>query len=73
MKNKANGPCDRLLTEKLQELTIQSVNEITHWFDKRFRGERRAQAAWTISTFGFPQETDAKLGKGIRGVRAILL
>ena len=40
MRNKVNGPSDCLVTEML----LESVNEITHWFGKSFRGECRAPA-----------------------------
>ena len=42
-KNKANGLADCLVTEMLQRLPVKSVYEVTHWFEKRFKGECRAQ------------------------------
>ena len=38
MKNRANGPADCLVTEMLQCLTTETVFEVAHWFDKRFKG-----------------------------------
>ena len=33
MKNKANGPADCLETEMLQRLPMETVYEVTHWFE----------------------------------------
>ena len=51
MKNKANGPSE------MQELPIESLDEITHLFGTRFRGESRALAALTT----------LRWRKGVRG------
>ena len=48
MKNKATGPADCLVTEMLQCLPTETVDEVAHWFDKRFKGECRAPEAWKI-------------------------
>ena len=50
-----------------------SVYEITHWFEKRFRGECRAPAAWKVLRSVLLEKPDAKLEKGLRGFRAIAL
>ena len=63
MKNKANGPRD-CLTEMLQERPMESVFETTRWFEKRFRGDRRAPAARQIQRLVFLKQHDAKLEKG---------
>ena len=47
-RNKANGPADRLETEMLQCLPTETAYEVTHWFDKRFKGECRAPEAWKV-------------------------
>ena len=47
--------------------------EVTHWFDKRFRGECRAPEAWKILRFVFLKKPGAKLEKGLRGFWAIAL
>ena len=39
MKNEANGPADCLVTEMLQCLPRETLHEVTHWFEKRFKGE----------------------------------
>ena len=36
MKNKANGPADWLETDMLQCLPMETVYEVTHWFEKMF-------------------------------------
>ena len=38
--NKSNGLADCVGTE--------TVYEVAHWFDKRFKGECRVPLAWTI-------------------------
>ena len=38
MKNKANGPADCLVTEMLQCLPTETVYEVAHRFEKRFKG-----------------------------------
>ena len=43
LRNKANGPTDCLVTEMLQCLPTETVYEVAHWFDTRFRGECRAR------------------------------
>ena len=42
MKNKAHGPGD-CVTEMLQELSMESVYDITHRFEMRFRGQCRGK------------------------------
>ena len=37
LKNKANGPADCLVTEMLQCLPTETVYEVAHWFDQRFK------------------------------------
>ena len=66
MKNKANGPADCLVTEMLQCLPMETVYEVTHWFEKRFRGECRASEAWKILRVVFLKKPHAKLEKGLR-------
>ena len=73
MKNKANGPADCLVTEMLQCLPTETVYEVAHWFEKRFKGDCRAPEAWTILRLVFLKKPDAKLEKGHRGFRAIAL
>ena len=73
MKNKANGPADCLVTEMLQCLPTETVYEVAHWFEKRFKGDCRAPEAWTILRLVFLKKPDAKLEKGLRGFRAIAL
>ena len=72
-RNKAIGPADRLVTEMLQCLPTETAYEVTHWFDKRFKGECRAPEAWKVLPFVSLKKPDAKLGKGFRGFRAIAL
>ena len=48
LRNKANGPADCLVAETLQCQPTETVYEVTHWFDKRFKGECRAPEAWKI-------------------------
>ena len=38
LRNKANGLADCLVTEMLQCLPTETVYEVTHWFDQRFKG-----------------------------------
>ena len=62
--NKANGPADCLVTETLQCLPMETVYEVTHCFENRFKGECRAPEAWKILRFVFLKKLDAKLEKG---------
>ena len=48
MKNKANGPAECLVTKMLQCLSMETVYEVAHWFEKRFKGECRVPKAWTL-------------------------
>ena len=48
LRNKANGLADCLVTEMLQCLPTQTVYEVAHWFDKRFKRECGAPEAWKI-------------------------
>ena len=68
MKDKANGPADCLVTEMLQCLWMETVYEVTHWFEKRFRGECRAPEAWTLLRLVYLKKPDARLEKGPMGV-----
>ena len=74
-RNKANGPADCRVTEMLQCLSTETVYEVAHWFDKRFRGECRAPEAWKVVRLVFliKKKLGAKLEKGLRGFRAIAL
>ena len=45
LRTKHNGPVDCLVTEMLQCLPTETVYEVTHLFDKRFKGECRAPEA----------------------------
>ena len=64
-----NAWCHKML----QELPMESVYEITLWFQKRFRGECWAPRAWKILRLVFLKKLDAKLENGIRGFRAFAL
>ena len=57
LRNKANGSADCLVTETLRCLPTQTVYEVAHWFNKRFKGDC----------------PDTMLEKGLRGFRAIAL
>ena len=50
---------------------MESVREVTHWFEKRVTGGCRAPAAWTILRVVFLKKLDAKLENGIGLFRAI--
>ena len=63
LRNKANGLADCLVTEMLQCLPTQTVYEVAHWFDKRFKRECGAQEAWKILRLVFLKKPDAKLEK----------
>ena len=52
---------------------VESVYEVSHWFEKRFRGQCRAPPAWKILRLVFLKKPDAKLETGIRGIRAVAL
>ena len=68
LRNKANGPADCRVTEMLQCLSTETVYEVAHWFDKRFRGGCRALEAWKVLRLVFlKKKTDAKLEKSLRG------
>ena len=73
MKNKANGPADCLVTEMLQCSPMETVFEVTYWFEKRFVEECRAPDALKILRLVFRKKPDARLEKGLRGFRAIAL
>ena len=57
LRNKANGAADCRVTELLQCLSTETVYEVTHWFDNRFRGECRALEAWKVLRFVFLKQT----------------
>ena len=57
LRNKANGPADCRVTEMLQCLSTETVYEVAHWFDKRFRGGCRAQEAWQVLRLVFLKKT----------------
>ena len=68
LRNKANGPADCLVTEMLRCLPTETIYEVAHWFDKRFKGECRAPEAWKILRLVFlKKKTDAKPEKWLRG------
>ena len=48
LRNEANGPTDCLVTDMLQCPMTETLYEVTHWFDKRFKGECRAPEAWKV-------------------------
>ena len=73
LRNKANEPADCLVTEMLQCLPTETVYEITHWFDMRFKGECRATEAWKVLRLVYFKKPGAKVEKGLRGFRAIAL
>ena len=53
LRNKATGPSDCLATEMLQCLPTETVYEVAHWFDMRFKGECRAPEAWKVFRLAF--------------------
>ena len=61
LRNKANGPAECLVIEMLQCLPTETVYEVTHWFDKRFKGECRALEAWKVLRLVFLKKPDGKL------------
>ena len=61
LRNKANGPADCLVTEMLKCLPTETVYEVTHWFNKRFKGECRALEAKKILRLMFLKKPDARL------------
>ena len=50
----------------LRNLPMESVYEITQWFEKRFREERRAPESWKVLRLVFLKRPDARLEKGLR-------
>ena len=73
LRNKANGPADCRVTEMLQCLSTETVYEVAHWLDKRFRGECPALEAWKVLRLVFLKKPDAKLDRSLRGFHAIAL
>ena len=67
MKNKSNGPADCLVTGMLQCLPMETVYEVTHWFETRFTGERRAPEAWKILRLVRRQAGDRDMRVGADG------
>ena len=65
------GRC--LVTEMLQCFPTETVYEVSHWFDKRFKGESLAPEAWKILRLVFLKKPDARLERDLRGSRAIAL
>ena len=59
-RNKANGPGDCLVTE-MQNIPMETVYEITQWFEKRFNEECRAPEAWRILRLVLLKKPDARL------------
>ena len=58
----------------LQCLSTETVYEVAHWFDQRFRGECRALEAWKVLRLVFlKKKPDATLEKSLRGFRTIAL
>ena len=55
-KTKANGPADCVVSEMLQCLPVVTVYEVTHWFEKRFKGECPVPEAWNILRLVVSQE-----------------
>ena len=47
--DKANGHQDITVADMMNEFFNQTINEITKWFQRRFRGECEAPSPWTIS------------------------
>ena len=73
LRNKAVGPADCPVTERLRCLPTETVNEVACCFDKRFKGECWAPDAWKVLRLVLLKEPDANLEKGLRGFRAIAL
>ena len=61
------------MKEMLQCLPMETAHEVSHWFDKRSKGERRAPEAWKVLRLVFLQKPDAKLEKGRLAFCAIAL
>ena len=64
LRNKANELPNRLVTE---------VHEVTPWFNKRFKGDCCVTEEWKILHRVFLKKPNAKLGKALRGFRAVAL
>ena len=56
MKNKAKGPSDRLVTEMLQKLPMESVYEIIHWFQRKIQRRVSGSSGAEHSTSRIPQD-----------------
>ena len=65
-KYEANGPVDIIVSEMLKELCVESIYEMTEWFQRRFRVECAYLASWTMVQLVFPRKPDAA-AEGIRG------
>ena len=74
MKHEATGPRDCLVTGMLQELPMESVFEITHWFKKRFRGNVGTQRRGTFYVWCSSRSLMRSWrAESIRGFRATAL
>ena len=53
LSGKSNGPANCLVVEMLSRLLTVVIYEVTHWFQRRFRGTSRAPEAWRIQRLVF--------------------
>ena len=65
--DKAQGPEDTFATWMLKELPIETVYEITKWFQRGLRGQFEAPSSWTILKRVLLRKSDASAAKGVRG------
>ena len=59
------------MTVMLQCLPMETMYEVSHWFEKRFKEECGVPEAWKIQRLAFLKKRDVRLEKGLRGFRAI--
>ena len=72
LKNKANGPSDCMVTEMLQNLSMESVCEITLWFEKRFSRESTEPIGLESLTSGISKKQTPDEKKACVGSLSVL-
>ena len=65
---------DRGSSRSEECLPMETLFEVSHWFDKRFKTRMSGPEAWQVLRLVFLKKPDAKLeNQGLRGFRAITL
>ena len=71
LRNKANGPADCMVTEKLQWFLTETMYEVAHWFDKRFPMSMSGPRCVDNFTIGVFQEARCQAREGPTAVLSV--